>query len=132
MRVSEARALLDAARDGMRLSYSPYSKIRVGAAVLTKGGEIVTGCNIENAAFDATICAERVAIFKAISQGQPHITAIAVVSSSGHAFPPCGACRQVMYELAKDANVIMENKDGEPRVMQLMELLPMPFGPEYF
>jgi cytidine deaminase len=119
-RVSETRALLQAARDGMRFSYSPYSKVQVGAAVLTKSGEIVTGCNIENAAYGATVCAERVAIFRTISQGELQIVAIAIASSSGHAFPPCGACRQVMYELAKDADLVMEDKDGEPRVMRVI------------
>lgn len=127
----EYERLLDAARAAMRFSYSPYSKVRVGAAVLTEGGRIFSGCNIENAAYGSTICAERVAVFNALSQGESEILAVAIASSSGGPCPPCGSCRQVIYELAKDAQVVMEGSEGNLVIKSIRELLPMPFGPEH-
>lgn len=127
MDLLDHRQLIEAARAAMRFSYSPYSKFPVGAAVLTANGETITGCNIENAAYGPTICAERVAIFNAVSRGESQIIALAIVASSGDTCPPCGTCRQVIYELAKDVEIIMEGDEGNLIVKRITELLPMPF-----
>src|SRR6185503_9744467 len=101
---------------------------KVGAALLTSSGKIYTGCNIENAAYTPSNCAERTAIFKAVSEGERDFAAIAVVTSNGVA--PCGVCRQVMREFAPDLTVIMGDTQGHHRVVTLQDLLPDGFGPE--
>ena len=104
------RELLDKAKEAMVYSYSPYSRFKVGACVLTKDGHIYTGCNIENSSFGATNCAERTAIFKAVSEGRKEFAKIAIVSSSGLKTYPCGICRQVMSEFFKgNEQIILEN-----------------------
>ena len=110
-------------------SYSPYSNYQVGAALLTKTGKVYTGCNIENAAYTPSICAERVAIFKAVSEGEREFEAIAVVTKDGGS--PCGVCRQVMSEFMLDAQVIIADSDGKKHAeMSVSELLPRAFVPE--
>jgi cytidine deaminase len=109
-------------------SYSPYSHYKVGAAMLTKSGKIYTGCNIENAAYTPSVCAERTAIFKAVTEGELEFEAIAVVTINGGA--PCGVCRQVMREFAPDITVIIGSIEGDRRVLRLADLLPDSFGPE--
>lgn len=109
-------------------AYVPYSDFAVGAAVLTGEGEIFTGCNIENASYGATCCAERVALFKAVSEGQKDIKAIAVVAAASEPVPPCGICRQVMVELAPQAVVAMANLHGKIEIKEVAQLLPGPFG----
>ncbi|NLY30922.1 MAG: cytidine deaminase [Firmicutes bacterium] len=109
-------------------AYTPYSKFSVGAAVLTGSGEVYTGCNIENASYGATCCAERVALFKAVSDGEKDIRMIAVVAEGEKAVPPCGICRQVMIELAPQALVVMANLEGERESWTVQELLPNAFG----
>lgn len=126
------RNLLEAARRAMRFSYAPYSKFRVGAAVLTSRGRVITGCNVENASYGATVCAERVAIFNAIAQGESEIQAIAMVSEGGKICPPCGICLQVMHEFARDAEVLMVDAEDKILVRRVQELLPLGFGPEHF
>ena len=133
--------LLDEAKKARERSYAPYSHCRVGAALLTRSGEIIHGCNIENAAFSPTVCAERVAIFKAISQGATSgdFVAIAVVGGTGSdtagAFPPCGVCRQVLREFCDPDTfrVVLEpnREDAEPVVLLLSALLPHSFGPDF-
>lgn len=133
------RRLIDRAIEGMPYAYTPYSGFRVGAALLTESGEIYTGCNIENAAYGPTICAERCAIFKAVSEGEHSLKAIAIAGGneketdmlSGYAFP-CGVCRQVMREFAKDAafKVIVARNITDFQIFSLEELLPNSFGPE--
>ena len=108
-------------------AYAPYSKFKVGAALLTTSGSIYTGCNIENVAFGATICAERTAIFKAISEGEREFQAIAVATRTGVA--PCGICRQVITEFAPDISVVIANTAGHYRVTTLQALLPDAFTP---
>jgi cytidine deaminase len=110
-------------------SYSPYSHYKVGAALLTRTGKIYTGCNIENAGYTASVCGERTAIFKAVSEGEKEFVAIAVATINGGA--PCGVCRQVIREFAPDLTVIIGNIEGEYQVLSLAELLPHSFGPEY-
>ena len=111
------------------LASSPYSKVRVGAALLCEDGEVFTGCNVENASFGMTLCAERVAISKAISMGERSFRAIVIASSLDDPMMPCGACRQVMREFAEDLEVIVQGAVG-PRVRtRLSALLPQAFGP---
>ncbi len=110
-------------------AYVPYSHYAVGAALLGKSGRIYTGCNVENASFGLTVCAERVAIFKAVSEGEKEFQALAVVTSNGGT--PCGACRQVFFEFASpDAPVIIAAVDGQvAKVLKIGELLADGFGP---
>ena len=107
-------------------SYSPFSGFRVGAALLTKSGEIITGVNIENSSLGATICAERTAFVKAISEGYREFDTIAIASSDQEAWP-CGICRQFMYEFAPDLRVVTGTKEENLRVLTLKELLPEGF-----
>ena len=110
-------------------SYSPFSKFRVGAALLTKSGEIVTGVNIENSSLGATICAERTAFVKAISEGYREFDTIAIASSGQEAWP-CGICRQFMYEFAPDLTLLVAQRDHSFVKLTLRELLPHGFGPK--
>ena|SRR5688500_12517614 len=124
------RSLLQVARNALASSYSPYSQFAVGSAVIADDGSIVAGCNVENASYGLTICAERVAIFSAIAQGRKRISAIAIANKAGEFSVPCGACRQVMVEFATpDLEIILEDKKGELRVLKLGDLLPEPFLP---
>lgn len=120
----------------MENSYSPYSKFHVGAALLCKNGKVYTGCNIENAAYGPTICAERTAFFKAVSEGERNFVSIAVAGGKdgkiSGAFPPCGVCRQVMAEFCDEDFIIMVvTAEGEYKAYTLKELLPEAFGPKY-
>jgi len=127
---SEVDDLLRVAHAAAVLAYSPYSKIQVGAALLAEDGEVYTGCNVENASFGLTICAERVAIGKALSMGQRSFTTIVIASSLDDPMMPCGACRQVLREFSRDLDVIVQGAKG-PRVRtRLSKLLPQAFGPE--
>lgn len=108
-------------------SYSPYSKFRVGAAVLTKDNRIFTGCNIENSAYSATICAERTAIYKAISEGCRDLVKIAIVSDTNEFTYPCGECRQVLSEFMKDGIVVLSNKSNEIKQIKVETLIPFAF-----
>ena len=111
----------------MAASRSPYSRLRVGAALRTKDGRIYTGCNIEAASFGLTICAERVAVFSALASGARKFSEIAIVSSAEEPITPCGACRQVLWELCCDMNVSVYNRKGKCRSFRLSQLLPFPF-----
>lgn len=122
------QGLVRAAIEARDYAYAPYSNYKVGAALLTAAGTIYRGCNVENAAYTATNCAERTAIFKAVSEGDVEYTAIAVVTADGG--PPCGVCLQVMREFAPHLKVVISNLKGEYRVFKLAELLPQSFGPE--
>jgi len=122
--------LIQIALEARKWAYVPYSKYAVGAALLTDSGRIYDGVNIENAAFPATICAERVAVFKAVSEGERQFAAIAVVTSNGGA--PCGSCRQVLAEFGLEARVLIADEDGKlVRELSVGELLPGAFTPEY-
>ena len=112
-------------RDDAPTLRSPHFK--VGAALRTRSGEIVTGCNIENASYGLTLCAERVAVFKAVSEGMKRFDAVAVVADSRHLTPPCGPCRQILWEFCGDIVVHMEDLKGRRRTLRLSELLPFPF-----
>jgi cytidine deaminase len=125
--VSEHEALLAAARQARENAHAPYSNFRVGAALRAASGRIFGGCNVENATYGLTICAERVAIFKAISEGERGFNAIAVVTDTDALTPPCGACRQLIWEFCGDVQVILSNLKGKSEVMQMRELFPKPF-----
>lgn len=117
------------AREAMKYAYNPYSKFGVGAALLTRSGETFSGCNVENAAYGHSICAERVALVKAVSAGQKRLVRIAIVTSSGKPVAPCGACRQTLWEFAPDLEVVMAG--SRRRVTSaLKDLLPYAFGPD--
>lgn len=121
--------LLDAAADARERAYAPYSGFAVGAAVRTGSGEIVGGCNVENAAYPATICAERVALTAAVAAGHRDPVAVAVVGSGPGATTPCGVCRQVLNELGPTMRVLAAGGDGIVVASSLEALLPHAFGP---
>lgn len=118
--------LVNKAYEAMEFAYTPYSKFNVGAALLTKSGKVYTGCNIEFASYGATNCAERTAIFKAISEGEKDFKAIAVVSSSKDYTYPCGICRQVIVEFGKDIDIIVAKGEAF-EVYTIDDLLPKSF-----
>jgi cytidine deaminase len=120
--------LVTAARAARLRAYAPYSHYLVGAALLTHAGRIFTGCNVENASYGATVCAERVALWKAISEGERDFAAIAVVTINGGS--PCGVCRQVMAEFAPGMTVIVADLKGQARIAMVQDLLPDRFHPE--
>jgi cytidine deaminase len=124
----EYERLIQEAEKAREKAYTPYSKFKVGAAILCDDGKIFSGCNIENASFGLTICAERVAIFKAISEGSTKIIAIAVIGNTNKPCSPCGACRQVISEFGEDIPLIMTNLKGEVKIKKIKELLPEAFG----
>jgi cytidine deaminase len=123
--------LITAARQARRHARAPYSKFKVGAALETKDGLVFTGCNIENATYGLTICAERVAMFKALSEGYRSFRKIAVAFDTDGPTPPCGACRQILWEFGGDLEIILANTRRETGRHQLKALLPMPFDERY-
>ena len=126
----ERQSLIDLANEARRRAYAPYSKYRVGSALRTKTGRIYTGVNIENAVYPNTICAERVAIFKAVSEGETEFEVIAVATNNGGS--PCGGCRQVMAEFGLDTIVLIADGDGKLRKeLTVSDLLPEAFTPAH-
>lgn len=127
----ELKSLVSAASEARDLSYSPYSKFRVGCAVLTSSNKIIKGANVENASYGAVICAERTAISRALMEGHRKFRAIAISSDQADPITPCGICRQFIREFGTDTPVFMTSADGKLTVEKsLAELLPMSFGPE--
>jgi cytidine deaminase len=123
--------LIKEAKAAREKAYVPYSKFKVGAALLTKDGKVYHGCNIENAAYSMCNCAERTALFKAYSEGDKDYSMIAVVADTARPVPPCGACRQVISELcSKDMKVVLTNLNGDVEELTVAELLPGAFSPE--
>ena len=125
------KELLAIAREASGRAYVPYSKFAVGAALECRGGRVFTGCNVENAALGDTICAERTACVKAISEGYRDYVRLAIYAESQNYCMPCGSCRQVMREFAPEIEVICLSGKGEARHYTLRQLLPDSFGPEY-
>ena len=119
--------LVAAARSVRERAVADFSGFKVGAALETTDGEIITGCNIENASYGLTVCAERVAIFKAISEGHRAFTRIVVVADTASPTPPCGACRQILWEFGGDIEVVMANLTTVTATLQMKDLLPLPF-----
>ena len=123
--------LVKAARLARRQARAPYSKFRVGAALLGKSGRVYSGCNIESSSYSLTICAERTALFKAISEGEKKFKAIAIIADDKDFTPPCGACRQVLFDLAGNIDIIMVNSRGRTTIVKLDELLPFAFDDKH-
>lgn len=124
----QTNELIQLAARARENAYAPYSKFKVGAALLAKSGQVYTGSNVENASYGLTICAERAALFHAVSEGEREFTAIAVVTDRG--VSPCGACRQVLREFGRDLRVIVADTQGRQREYTLGALLPDDFKPE--
>ncbi len=124
----DSLALLEHATAAMQRAIAPYSSFRVGAALQTAEGKIYTGHNIESSSYSLTICAERVALFKALSEGERTFEAMAIVASSGEFCPPCGACRQVLMDFAPRLVIYLSNQHGEIKTFRLAELLPEAFS----
>ncbi len=119
--------LIAAARRARENAHAPFSRFKVGAALETADGTVVTGCNIENATYGLTMCAERVAMFKALSEGHRRFRRIAIVADTGAPASPCGPCRQILWEFAGDIEVVLANLTVETGRHSLAELLPLPF-----
>ena len=123
--------LLEAALAARANAHAPFSKFKVGAAIEDETGRIFTGCNVENATYGLTICAERVAVFKAISEGARKFTRIAVAADTEVLTPPCGACRQILWEFCGDAELTLVNLQGKTETFRLKELFPRPFDASF-
>jgi cytidine deaminase len=123
--------LLQAALDARNNAHAPYSNFRVGAAIEDESGRIHTGCNIENATYGLTLCAERVAVFKAISEGVRRFKRIAVAADTATLTPPCGACRQILWEFCGNAELTLVNLQQETETFQLKDLFPRPFDASF-
>ncbi len=125
------KELIEAARNVRENAYAPFSEFKVGSAIETDDGEIVAGCNVESASYGLTVCAERVAIWKAISQGKTKIKRIAVVADTEDLTPPCGVCRQIIWEFGGDIPVVFANLDGKIETVQMRDLLPRAFDTKF-
>lgn len=125
----DREALLKKARQARDKAYAPYSGFRVGAALLGKDGTVWLGCNVENAAFGCTICAERTALVKAVSEGVREFRSIAIVGSAAGPAEPCGQCRQMLVEFNPDLEVVLEDEAGQPVARKLSDMLPWYFSP---
>ena len=125
--MAASEKLVAAARAARAHAIADFSQFKVGAALETDTGEIITGCNVENASYGLTICAERVAIFKALSEGKRAFTRIVVVADTADPTPPCGACRQIIWEFCGDIEVTLANMQKVTKTLQMKDLLPLPF-----
>ena len=123
--------LLAAALAARENAFAPYSKFRVGAAIEDSGGRIHTGCNVENATYGLTVCAERVAVFKAISEGVRKFRRVAIAADTDRLTPPCGACRQILWEFCGDVEIVLVNLRGTTETHRLKDLFPKPFDVSY-
>jgi cytidine deaminase len=121
------QALVAAARRAREHAHAAFSRFKVGAALETADGAVITGCNIENATYGLTICAERVAIFKALSEGHRRFTRVAIVADTAAPTPPCGACRQILWEFGGNLEIVLANLSEETGRYELKDLLPLPF-----
>ena len=130
-RVSEYDRLISAAKQARENAHAPYSNFRVGAALRATSGRIFGGCNVENATYGLTVCAERVAIFKAISEGERGFDAIAVVADTDALTAPCGACRQILWEFCGDVELTLVNPRGKTEIFRLKDLFPRPFDASF-
>jgi len=123
--------LVSAAKQARENSYAPYSEFRVGAAIEMEDGEIYTGCNVESASYGLTVCAERVAIWKAISEGKHKVRNIAVVADTKELTPPCGVCRQIIWEFGGNVPVTLANLNGGRETIDMKDLLPRAFDTKF-
>jgi len=125
--MADDETLIEAARRARENALASFSQFKVGAALETADGQIITGCNIENATYGLTLCAERVAMFKALSEGHLRFTRIAIVANTDQPTPPCGACRQILWEFGGDLEVVLANLTEITGQHRLKDLLPLPF-----
>lgn len=123
--------LIEAAKIARGFAVAPFSRLRVGAALESEDGRIFTGCNVENATYGLTMCAERVAIFKALSEGARRFDRLAVVADTEQLITPCGACRQIIWEFCGDVAVVLANEGGQREVVRMCDLLPRAFDARY-
>lgn len=119
--------LIRKAAEARQHARAPHSNFRVGAALESRGGKIYTGCNVENATYGLTVCAERVAIWKALSEGESEFRRIAIVADTDALTPPCGACRQIIWEYCGDVRIVLANLKGKSARYRMGELFPLPF-----
>ena len=124
---SDNQSLVETATAARLQSVAPFSNFLVGAALRTKAGKVYTGCNIESASYGLTVCAERVAIWKALSEGERDFTDLVVVADTESLTPPCGTCRQIIWEFAKHAQIVLANLQGQREVVSIKDLLPRAF-----
>jgi cytidine deaminase len=129
--LSPVESLIEAAVQARERAHAPFSRFRVVAAVEDENGRIFTGCNIENATYGLTICAERVAVFKAISEGASKLVRVAVVAETQMLTPPCGACRQILWEFCGNAELVLANLTGRRETISLNEIFPRPFDASF-
>jgi cytidine deaminase len=128
---NEDNELIKAALAARLHAHAPYSKFLVGAAIEAEDGRVFTGCNVENATYGLTVCAERVAVFKAISEGARKFRAIAVAADTKTLTPPCGACRQILWEFLGDVPLTLVNLEGNVEQLRLSEIFPRPFDASF-
>lgn len=131
MNDTQIEELIASAKTAYEIAYCPYSKFCVGAAVRTKNGKIYTGCNIESASYGLTVCAERVAIWKAVSEGEREFVRVSVVADTEELTPPCGVCRQIIWEFCGDIPITFSNLKGKTETVQMSELLPRAFDTKF-
>jgi cytidine deaminase len=127
----DSEPLIAAAKRARLQSVAPFSNFQVGAAVKTAAGKVYTGCNIESASYGLTVCAERVAIWKALSDGERQFTELAVVADTETLTPPCGTCRQIIWEFARGATIVFANLNGKTETFNIADLLPRAFDARF-
>ena len=123
--------LIETAKSARLRSIAPFSNFLVGAAVKTSEGKVYIGCNVESASYGLTVCAERVALWKALSEGERQFTELAIVADTESLTPPCGTCRQIIWEFAKNATIVLGNLHGETQIVSIRELLPRAFDARF-
>ena len=123
--------LIETAKSARLRSIAPFSNFLVGAAVKTEDGKVYTGCNVESASYGLTVCAERVAIWKALSEGERKFTELAIVADTATLTPPCGTCRQIIWEFSRNATIVLANLRGESEIVSIRELLPRAFDARF-
>jgi cytidine deaminase len=127
----EIESLIETAKRAREQAVAPFSNFQVGAAVRTAAGKVYTGCNVESASYGLTVCAERVAIWKALSEGERQFTDMAVVADTETLTPPCGTCRQIIWEFARDARIVFANLEGKSEEFHIADLLPRAFDARF-
>ena len=132
MSANDTERLIAAAKAARGFAIAPFSGFRVGAAIEAEDERIFTGCNVENATYGLTMCAERIALFKALSEGARQFRRLAVVADTERLVTPCGACRQIIWEFCGDLAVVLANEQGQREVVQMRDLLPRAFDVQYF
>lgn len=131
MSETDLQSLIETAQTARLQSVAPFSNFKVGAAVKTESGKVYTGCNVESSSYGLTVCAERVAIWKALSEGERKFTDLAIVADTETLTPPCGTCRQIIWEFAREANIVFANLKGESETFHIAELLPRAFDARF-